>query len=58
MGILLYLFLPFSELVRTIVLIAMILPAGLAIIVYAVEFQYDEKLIGTYANITILISSF
>ncbi len=57
-GILLYLFLPFSELVRTIVLIAMILPAGLAIIVYAVEFQYDEKLIGTYANITILISFF
>ncbi|MFW9827367.1 MAG: AEC family transporter [Candidatus Thorarchaeota archaeon] len=55
-GILLFFFLPFELLYRGILSIALILPIGLAIIPFAVEFSYNEKLAGTVTNLTIIIS--
>lgn len=55
-GLLLYLLLPFSHLYRMVVLFGLILPAGIAVIPYSVEFDYDTKIVGTIANLTMIIS--
>jgi len=56
-GLLLFFILPFDLLYRGILAIALILPIGLAIIPFAVEFDYsDKKFAGTIANFTIIIS--
>jgi predicted permease len=56
-GLLLFFILPFDQLYRGILAIALILPIGLAIIPFAVEFEYAEKkFAGTVANLTIIIS--
>ena len=56
-GLLLFFTLPFELLYRGILAIALILPIGLAIIPFAVEFDYTEKrFAGTLANLTIIIS--
>ncbi len=56
-GLLLYFTLPFDLLYRGILAIALILPIGLAIIPFAVEFNYIEKrFAGTLTNLTIIIS--
>ncbi|MFW9820833.1 MAG: AEC family transporter, partial [Candidatus Thorarchaeota archaeon] len=56
-GLILFFTLPFDQLYRGILAIALILPIGLAIIPFAVEFSYSEKrFAGTLANLTIIIS--
>jgi predicted permease len=56
-GLLLFFTLPFDQLYRGILAIALILPIGLAIIPFSVEFEYSEKkFAGTLANLTIIIS--
>ena len=56
-GLLLFFILPFNQLYRGILSIGLILPIGLAIIPFAVEFGYSEKrFAGTLANLTIIIS--
>ncbi|MFX0007239.1 MAG: AEC family transporter [Promethearchaeota archaeon] len=56
-GLLLFFTLPFDLLYRGILAIALILPIGLAIIPFAVEFNYTEKrFAGTLTNLTIIIS--
>ncbi|MFX1388719.1 MAG: AEC family transporter [Promethearchaeota archaeon] len=55
-GLLLFFFLPFNLLYRGILAIALILPIGLAIIPFAVEFAYDERVAGMVSNLTIIIS--
>ncbi|MFX0021069.1 MAG: AEC family transporter [Candidatus Hermodarchaeota archaeon] len=56
-GLILFFTLPFDQLYRGILAIALILPIGLAIIPFAVEFDYSEKrFAGTLANLTIIIS--
>lgn len=55
-GIVLYIFLPFNELYKTIVLIGLILPIGMAVVPFAVEYGYNEKLVGITTNISILAS--
>ena len=55
-GLLCYFFLPFSLLVRVIVFILLILPVGMSIIPYGVEFGFDEQKIATICNLTIIIS--
>jgi len=56
-GLFLFFLLPFDQLYRGILAIALILPIGLAIIPFAVEFDYSEKqFAGTMANLTIIIS--
>lgn len=56
LGLVLYHFLPFSDMYRTIALVALILPIGLTIIPYSDEFGYDPKLPGVLANLTIVVS--
>lgn len=55
-GLLLFFFLPFDQLYRGILAIALILPVGLAIIPFTVEFSYNERVAGMIANLTIIIS--
>ncbi len=56
LGIFLYYFLPYSQLYRTIILFGLILPVPVVVVPYSVEFDFDNKLSGTIANFTILIS--
>ena len=55
-GLLLFFLLPFDQLYRGILAIALILPVGLAIIPFTVEFSYNERVSGMIANLTIIIS--
>jgi hypothetical protein len=55
-GISLFFLLPFNLLYRGILSIALILPIGLAMIPYAVEFEYDEELMGMAINLSLVIS--
>ncbi len=56
-GLILFFLLPFDQLYRGILAIALILPIGLAIIPFTVEFEYvEKKFVGTVTNLTILIS--
>lgn len=55
-GLLLYLLLPFSHLYRTVILFGLILPVGMAVIPYSVEFEYDTRIAGTIANLTMITS--
>ncbi|MBD3255638.1 MAG: AEC family transporter [Candidatus Lokiarchaeota archaeon] len=55
-GIILYYILPFDKFFRNILLISLILPIGMAIIPFSVEFEYDQKLSGSLVNLSIVIS--
>lgn len=55
-GATLFFIVPFDSLFRYTLLIGLILPIGLAVVPYAVEFNYDQRFVGTLSNITILIS--
>lgn len=55
-GSLFYFFLPVEEMIRHTLLIGLILPIPLSAIPYAVEFDYDKKMVGMTSNITIVIS--
>lgn len=55
-GLFVFFFSPFDNMFRYTILIALILPMSFSAIVYAVQFNYDKKLIGTVSNLTILIS--
>ncbi|MHA1272582.1 MAG: AEC family transporter [Promethearchaeota archaeon] len=57
-GIILFLLLPFNLLFRTILLISLTLPIGMAVVPFAVEYEHDEKLTGIIVNLTIIISFF
>ncbi|WP_278279579.1 MULTISPECIES: AEC family transporter [Clostridium] len=55
-GIILFFVLPFNLTFRYTILIGLILPIGMAVIPYAVQFNYDKKLVGTLCNITMILS--
>jgi len=55
-GLILFFYLPFNHIYRMIILIALILPVGLATIPFSVEFDYDERLINMMVTLTIIIS--
>ena len=55
-GLTLFLLLPFDLLYRTIVFICLILPMGMGTILFAVEFEHDDKIAGIVGNLTIIIS--
>lgn len=46
----------FNELFRIIAAISLILPIGLAVIPFSVEFEYDKKLVTILVNLSIIIS--
>jgi predicted permease len=55
-GLILFFYLPCEDLYNEILLIAFILPIGMSVIPFTLEFGYDEKLAGTLVNISIIIS--
>lgn len=55
-GLILFFTLPFSLLYRTIILFGLILPVPVIVVPYSVEFGFNNKLSGTIANFTIIIS--
>jgi len=56
-GLLCYVFLPFNEMFRTTILIGLLLPIGVSIIPYAIQFKYKTlPLIGMVSNLSIVIS--
>lgn len=58
-GLLLFFLLPsiqFIFLARLILMISLILPVGLAVIPFAVEFEYDKELTSMITNLSIVIS--
>jgi predicted permease len=55
-GILLFIILPFGLLYRTILLIGFILPIGLAIVPFSIEFKHNEKVANMLVNLSIIIS--
>ncbi|MFO8019678.1 MAG: AEC family transporter [Promethearchaeia archaeon] len=58
-GLILFFALPYSHLYRTILLVGLILPVGMATVPFAVEYKYSDKLkklTGIIVNLTITIS--
>jgi malate permease and related proteins len=55
-GTILYFLLPYEPLFRYTVLIGMVLPISMTVIPYSVQFNYDQKFVGTLTNFTIIIS--
>jgi predicted permease len=55
-GVSLYIFMPFDELFKSVLLIGTLLPVSMAVIPYSIEFNYDKKFIGTVNTATIIIS--
>jgi malate permease and related proteins len=55
-GLFLFFFLPCEDLYNEILLIAFILPIGMSVIPFTLEFDYDENLVGTLVNLSIIIS--
>lgn len=49
---------PFDRMFKYTMLIGFLLPMPTAVIQYAIEFDYDQKFVGTVTNITILLSFF
>ena len=49
---------PFDQMFKYTMLIGLLLPMPTVVIQYAIEFDYDQKFVGTLANITILLSFF
>jgi len=49
---------PFEKMFKQTMLIGFLLPIPTAVIQYAIEFDYDQKFVGTVTNITILLSFF
>ncbi|SEP81648.1 hypothetical protein SAMN05216232_0975 [Virgibacillus subterraneus] len=57
-GISLFFILPYDDMFRYTVLIGLMLPVSVSVLPYSVEFNYDQRFIGTVSNLTILITFF
>ncbi|MED4052626.1 AEC family transporter [Niallia taxi] len=55
-GLLGFFLLPVDDMFRYTVLIALILPMATSVLPYSVEFKYNQRFVGTAANLSILIS--
>ncbi len=55
-GLILYFMLPYSPIFRAIVLVALIMPVGMATIPYSIELGYDKKLSGALVNFSNILS--
>ncbi|MFX0102720.1 MAG: AEC family transporter, partial [Candidatus Hodarchaeota archaeon] len=56
LGLLFYFILPINELARTVLLICYIIPVGMALLVYVVQYDYNENFAGMLSNLNIIIS--
>ena len=57
-GLLLYVFLPYSAMYRTVILFGLLLPVAMSVIPYSVEFDLDVRISSTIANFTMILSFF
>jgi predicted permease len=57
-GVLAFYLLPVDDMFRYTLLIALILPIASSVLPYSVEFKYNQRFVGTAANMSILISFF
>ena len=55
-GLILFSVLPFPLLYRTIIFISLILPMAMGTLLFAVEFDHDERMAGVIGNLTLIIS--
>lgn len=55
-GLMFYFFLPFDAMFKYTLLIGLVLPIAVAVIPFALEFDYDHKFVGTLSNITVMVS--
>ncbi|WP_338785950.1 AEC family transporter [Metabacillus sp. FJAT-53654] len=55
-GVLLFFLLPFNDMFKYTILIGLILPTSVSVLPYSVEFEYDQKFVGTLSNVTIILS--
>lgn len=55
-GIVFFFLLPFGDMFKYTVFLGLLMPTSFSVLVYAVEYNYDEKLVGTVTNLSILIS--
>nr|MDO8118946.1 AEC family transporter [Candidatus Sigynarchaeota archaeon] len=56
LGVIFFVFLPVDVLARSILLICYILPVGMALLVYVVQYGYNENFAGMLSNLNIVIS--
>ena len=55
-GLILFYCLPFNHTYRIIILISLILPVGIAVIPFSVDFNYNQELVNMIVTLTIIIS--
>jgi predicted permease len=55
-GLILFFVLPYALLFRVILLVSFIMPIGMAVVPYSVEFGYDRHLTGAMVNLSIMAS--
>ncbi len=58
LGVLVWFFLPGDILMRKVVALCLILPAGFAVVPYSMEFGYNRNAAGAVVNLTLIISFF
>ncbi|KAB8139436.1 AEC family transporter [Gracilibacillus oryzae] len=56
LGLLSYYFLPADEMFRFTLLIGFILPTSMSVLPYSILFGYNQRLVGTVSNMTMMIS--
>jgi len=56
LGILCFFVFPFDEMFKYTVLLGFLLPTSMSALPYSVEFEYNQKFVGTLSNLTIIIS--
>ncbi|PMC39106.1 malonate transporter [Bacillus sp. UMB0899] len=55
-GILCFFLLPFDDMFKYTLLLGFLLPTSMSVLPYSVEFEYNQKFVGTLSNLTIIIS--
>lgn len=55
-GLLCFFLLPFDEMFKYTLLLGFLLPTSVSVLPYSVEFEYNQKFVGTLSNLTIIIS--
>ena len=58
LGVLVWFFLPGDLLMKKVVILCLILPAGFAVIPYSIQFGYNRSAAGAVVNLTLIISFF
>ena len=56
LGVSFFLFLPIGEVARTVLLVCLLLPVGMALLIFVVEYGYNERFAGMLSNFNIVIS--